>query len=163
MCDDPTNRNRPGFWLTAAKKEQCALYTRNILNEKRLRIHERLCTRIADAVPKLSMQMRNYKRVHRPQSTRSYLASDSRQQYIYSGKGGGQNDDLCVIMQETALLLPIMMGGHQRRYIYRPPERTLDEHLYMQTLSGTKSYRDRRADGNHAIGAPNMASMEAMG
>lgn len=160
VCDDSTAQNRPGFWLTAQKKEKMAIYTRRMLDEKKLRVHESFCTRSPDIMQKLTRQMRNYKRMNRPQSARSYLSSDSRIQYVYSGKGGAQNDDLCVIMQEVVMMLPIMMGKHQKSFIYIPPKRTLDEQMYINTLKGSVFYHDRRDDGRHAIGAPNMASVE---
>lgn len=114
ISDDATEQNRPGFWLTSQKKEEMAIQTLKALRNHKLRFHDPVIQRGKKPLSdKLIMQMENYKKHFRPVG-RDGWSTDSRSAYSYSGKHGNDVDDLCVIMQECALLLPRVLSGDQR-------------------------------------------------
>lgn len=163
VSDDATTHNRAGFWLTPAKKEQMAIYTKKLLDGHKLRVHSPLCTNMENPILTLTQQMANYKRISRPETAKSHYSQDSHVPFSYTGKAGGQVDDLCVIMQECAMLLPIMLSGQQKKFIYIPSAHITSEMVQVKGRDGAfKFITNVFQKGTRPIAAPTVADEDLL-
>ncbi len=113
LADDCNAVPRPGFWLSAQRKEAMMRYTRQIMENGTLRILENIVSStMTDPLEKLLDQARKFSRRFK-KKVRSD-AEEPKQSSVLSGKSSGRTDDLIVIMQEVAWALPEVMNGSSR-------------------------------------------------
>jgi len=127
LCEDtPDAKGRPGFWLSHQKKEMMAYWIRSLANNNQLRFGSTVESQNADVMTTFYEQARNYvRRSTRRSSGRNMDSSgalDQLMSYEFTGKSGGHNDDLFVIVQEVCWLLHRMNEG--------------DMHLSYQNVHG---------------------------
>jgi len=140
-----------------------AIYTKKLLDGHKLRVHSPLCTNMENPILTLTQQMANYKRISRPETAKSHYSQDSHVPFSYTGKAGGQVDDLCVIMQECAMLLPIMLSGQQKKFIYIPSAHITSEMVQVKGRDGAfKFITNVFQKGTRPIAAPTVADEDLL-
>src|SRR6185437_10698314 len=110
LCEDTAAaQGRPGFWLSHQKKEMMAYWIRSLANNDQLLFGSTIESQNADIFNTFYEQARHYvRRSIRRSSGRNMDASgllDPKNSFEFTGKVGGHNDDLFVIVQETLWLL----------------------------------------------------------
>lgn len=110
LADECNALPRPGFWLSAHRKESMMRYTREIMEKGRLRMLEHIVSStMTDPLGKLLEQARNYSR--RFKQHNRFDTDEPRQPSVLSGKSAGRTDDLIIVAQQTAWLLPQVLDG----------------------------------------------------
>lgn len=125
---DIKREDKPGFWNTGDRKEQMAIFMQQCLKLGTISLYTDVVSVVHQTITdELFNQMKGYEKRFKLKPDQGSDRDQLRREYHFGGKGGGSQDDLCVIVQITALVYSYHMttqspGGHRMLHYLTPKD-----------------------------------------